>query len=106
MEELRKVRRAAGKACPGTPHQIWLVVDATTGQNALLQARESHQTLGLTGLILTEMNSTAKGRVEIMLVEALQLLFLYMGVGEAVADLRPPWQCFNLQLYTTVQPLS
>ncbi len=89
MDEIKKVCRAAGKACDGAPDEVWLVVDATTGQNALLQAREFHQALGLTGLILTKLDGSAKGGVVVALVEALGLPIRYVGLGEGAADLRP-----------------
>jgi fused signal recognition particle receptor len=89
MDEIKKVKRAAGKARPGAPDETWLVVDATTGQNALQQAQEFHQALGLTGIILTKLDGTAKGGVVVAVVDALKIPVRYIGVGEQAADLRP-----------------
>ena len=89
MDEIKKVKRSAGKACPGSPHEIWLVVDATTGQNALHQAREFHQALTLTGVILTKLDGTAKGGIVVAMTEALHLPICFVGVGESPSDLRP-----------------
>jgi len=89
MDEIKKVKRAAGKARDGAPDHVWLVVDATTGQNALQQAREFHQTLGLTGIILTKLDGTAKGGVVVAIADALDLPVRFVGVGEKTEDLRP-----------------
>lgn len=89
MDEIRKVKRATGKAREGAPDEIWLVVDATTGQNAVRQAEEFHQALGLTGVILTKLDGTAKGGVVVAIAEGLGLPVVYVGVGEAAQDLRP-----------------
>jgi fused signal recognition particle receptor len=89
MDEIKKVKRAAGKARPNAPDETWLVVDATTGQNALHQAQEFHQALGLTGIILTKLDGTAKGGVVVAVVDALKIPVRYIGVGEQAADLRP-----------------
>jgi fused signal recognition particle receptor len=89
MDEIKKVKRAASKAKEGAPHEVWLVVDATTGQNALLQAKEFHEALGLTGIILTKLDGTAKGGVVIAIADALQIPVRFIGVGEKPEDLRP-----------------
>ena len=89
MDEIKKVRRAASKARDNAPDETWLVVDATTGQNALQQAREFHQTLGLTGVILTKLDGTAKGGVVVAIVDALHIPVRFVGVGEQASDLRP-----------------
>jgi len=89
MDEIKKVKRAAGKAREGAPDHTWLVVDGTTGQNALQQAREFHQALGLDGVILTKLDGTAKGGVVIAIADALKLPVRYVGVGEKATDLRP-----------------
>jgi fused signal recognition particle receptor len=89
MDEIRKVKRAAGKAREGAPDHTWLVVDATTGQNALQQAREFHQALGLSGVILTKLDGTAKGGVVVAISDALKLPVRFVGVGEKSDDLRP-----------------
>ncbi len=89
MDEIKKIRRAAGKARPEAPDETWLVVDATTGQNALQQAREFHQALGLTGIVLTKLDGTAKGGVVVAMVEAIGAPVRFIGVGERAEDLRP-----------------
>jgi fused signal recognition particle receptor len=89
MDEIKKVRRAIGKVRAGAPDETWLVVDATTGQNALQQAKEFHQALQLTGVILTKLDGTAKGGVVVAIVEALQVPVLYVGVGETAETLLP-----------------
>jgi fused signal recognition particle receptor len=89
MDEIKKVKRAAAKARDGAPDETWLVVDATTGQNALQQAREFDQALGLSGVILTKLDGTAKGGVVIAIAESLGLPVRFVGVGERPEDLRP-----------------
>ncbi len=89
MEELKKVKRVIEKAMPGAPHEIWLVVDATQGQNALRQAREFHQSLGLTGVILSKLDSSSKGGIAVGIAGELQVPLVYAGVGEKMEDLRP-----------------
>jgi fused signal recognition particle receptor len=88
MEELRKIKRTLGKAMSGAPHEVWLVLDATVGQNGLAQARQFHEALGITGLILTKLDGTAKGGI-IVAVSDLGLPVRYIGVGEGVEDLEP-----------------
>jgi len=92
MEEVGKIKRVVAKAEPGAPHEIWLVVDANTGQNALAQVRAFDEALGLTGLILTKLDGTAKGGAvcAIALARSGQPLPLrFLGVGEGADDLRP-----------------
>ncbi|MEK7705251.1 MAG: signal recognition particle-docking protein FtsY, partial [Myxococcota bacterium] len=89
MDELHKVKRALSKARHGAPDETWLVVDATTGQNALQQAREFHAQLGLTGIILTKLDGTAKGGVVVAIADAVGIPVRYVGVGEKAEDLRP-----------------
>jgi len=89
MQELQKVRRVAAKAVPGAPHEVWLVLDATTGQNALPQAREFHQAVGVTGLILTKLDGTAKGGAVFAIARELGLPVRFIGVGERLEDLLP-----------------
>jgi fused signal recognition particle receptor len=89
MEELKKIHRTAAKKIPGAPHEVLLILDATTGQNALNQARLFHEAVGLTGLILTKMDGTAKGGVALAVVHETGIPLKYIGVGEAMADLRP-----------------
>ena len=87
MEELAKIRRIAGREIPGAPHEVLLVLDAVTGLNGLSQAREFTKSAGVTGLVLTKMDGTAKGGVILPIVRELKLPVRYVGVGEAVEDL-------------------
>jgi len=89
MEELKKIHRTAAKKIPGAPHEVLLILDATTGQNALNQARLFHEAVGVTGLILTKMDGTAKGGVALGVVHETGIPLKYIGVGEAMEDLRP-----------------
>jgi len=87
MEELAKIRRIAGREIPGAPHEVLLVLDAVTGLNGLAQAREFTKSAGVTGLVLTKMDGTAKGGVILAIVRELALPVRYVGVGETVDDL-------------------
>jgi len=87
MEELAKVRRIAGREVPGAPHEVLLVLDAVTGLNGLAQAREFTKASGVTGLVLTKMDGTAKGGVILAIVRELKLPVRYVGVGETAEDL-------------------
>jgi fused signal recognition particle receptor len=89
MEELKKVKRVIGKAAEGAPHEILLVLDSTNGQNAIAQARQFHESLGVTGIVLTKLDGTAKGGVVIGICDELRIPVRYVGVGETVGDLRP-----------------
>jgi fused signal recognition particle receptor len=89
MEELKKIVRVAEKAAPGVRQEKWLVLDANTGQNALSQAREFHREMGLTGLVLTKLDGTAKGGIVVALWEQLGLPVRFLGVGEGPDDLVP-----------------
>jgi fused signal recognition particle receptor len=89
MEEIRKVKRVAGKAQPGAPHEIVLVLDANTGQNALAQVKAFDDALGLTGLIVTKLDGTAKGGVVCAIARERPKPLLFVGVGEGIDDLRP-----------------
>jgi len=89
MEELKKVKRVIAKAAPGAPHEVLLVLDATNGQNAIAQARQFHEALGVTGIALTKLDGTAKGGVVIGICDELRIPVRYVGVGESVADLKP-----------------
>jgi fused signal recognition particle receptor len=89
MEELKKVKRVVAKAAPGAPAEVLLVLDSTTGQNGIAQARQFHEALGVTGLVLTKLDGTAKGGVVIGISDELKLPVRYVGVGEAVGDLKP-----------------
>ncbi len=89
MEELKKIHRTISKKMPQAPHEILLVLDATTGQNAISQATLFHESLGITGLILTKLDGTAKGGIAISICRQLKLPIHYIGVGEAIEDLQP-----------------
>jgi fused signal recognition particle receptor len=89
MDEIKKVKRAIGKARDGAPDETWLVVDATTGQNALQQAKEFNTALELSGVILTKLDGTAKGGVVLAIADGLKIPVRYIGVGETAQDLRP-----------------
>ena len=89
MEELKKVKRVISRALPGSPHEVLLVLDASTGQNALVQARQFHEAVGVTGLILTKLDGTAKGGVIVPIVRELGLPIRFIGLGEGVEDLQP-----------------
>lgn len=89
MEELQKVRRVIQKADPTAPHETWLVLDATTGQNAIAQASTFKEMLHITGIVLTKLDGTAKGGVVLGICHELQIPVRYIGVGEGISDLRP-----------------
>jgi fused signal recognition particle receptor len=88
MEELRKVKRTLGKAMPGAPHDVFLILDATVGQNGLAQARQFHDALGVTGVVLTKLDGTAKGGIVLSIAGDLGLPVRHVGVGEGVEDLQ------------------
>jgi fused signal recognition particle receptor len=89
MDELRKVRRVVARELPGAPHETLLVIDATTGQNALAQARTFAEAVEVTGIVLTKLDGTAKGGVALALRRELGVPLRYVGVGESAEDLRP-----------------
>lgn len=89
MDELKKVKRVLQKIDVSAPHEIMLVLDASIGQNALNQAREFHEAVGLTGIIMTKLDGTAKGGILFAMANEFQLPFRYIGVGEGIDDLRP-----------------
>jgi fused signal recognition particle receptor len=89
MEELKKVHRVAGKALPSAPHHSWLVMDATTGQNALHQAESFHEAIPLDGIILVKLDSSAKGGMAFAIQDKLDLPILFAGLGESPEDLVP-----------------
>jgi len=89
MDELEKIHRVAGRRLPGAPHQVWLVLDATTGQNAISQAETFHKSLGVTGIILTKLDGTAKGGIVVGISRQLGIPVNYIGIGEKIDDLRP-----------------
>ncbi len=89
MDEIKKVQRVIDKAYPGAPHEILLVIDANTGQNAVSQVKAFDDALGVTGLALTKLDGTAKGGVIAAIAEARPIPIRYIGIGEAIDDLRP-----------------
>jgi fused signal recognition particle receptor len=89
MEELKKIKRVLGKRLSGAPHEVLLVLDATTGQNALQQARLFHEAVGVTGLVLTKLDGTAKGGIVLAVSTELKIPVKYLGVGEQIDDLQP-----------------
>jgi len=88
MEELKKMKRVMAKVVPGAPHEILLVLDATTGQNALSQARIFHETIGVTGIVLTKWDGTAKGGIVTAITGELGIPVKLIGIGEGMEDLR------------------
>jgi fused signal recognition particle receptor len=89
MEELRKIQRVIGKRLPGAPHEVLLVLDATTGQNGLQQARIFTEALTVSGIVLTKLDGTAKGGIAMAIQRELGIPIKLIGVGEAVEDLQP-----------------
>jgi fused signal recognition particle receptor len=89
MDELKKVRRVCDKALPGSPHETWMVLDATTGQNAISQAKTFKAEMEITGIVLTKLDGSAKGGVVLGICDELKVPVRYVGVGEKVDDLRP-----------------
>lgn len=87
MEELKKIKKVIGKALPGAPHEILLVIDSTTGQNALSQVKLFSQAVEISGIILTKLDGTAKGGIIISIVSELKIPIKYVGVGEKIEDL-------------------
>jgi fused signal recognition particle receptor len=89
MDELQKIHRVTGRNLPGAPHHVWLVLDATTGQNALSQAEMFHKSIGITGIILTKLDGTAKGGIVVGISRQLRIPIVFIGIGEKMDDLRP-----------------
>ncbi|MGH9383942.1 MAG: signal recognition particle-docking protein FtsY [Vicinamibacterales bacterium] len=89
MNELGKIRRVAAREVVGAPHEVLLVLDATVGQNGLVQAREFTNVAGVTGIVLTKLDGTAKGGIAVAIAHDLKLPIRYVGVGEAIDDLLP-----------------
>ncbi len=89
MEELRKIYRVVGKASEGAPHEVLLVIDATTGQNGLLQAKTFKEIVNVTGIVLTKIDGTAKGGIAVAIALELGIPIKFIGVGEGVEDLIP-----------------
>jgi fused signal recognition particle receptor len=97
MQELAKIRRVVAKEVPSAPQEVLLVVDATTGQNAVMQAKVFREIAGVTGVVLTKLDGTAKGGVALAIVKELGLPIRYVGVGESVEDLHQ----FNSKEFVT-----
>ncbi len=87
MEELKKIRKVLDRKIPGAPHEVLLVVDASTGQNALVQAREFGTSLGVTGIVLTKLDGTAKGGVVVAIASEMHIPVKFLGVGESLEDI-------------------
>jgi fused signal recognition particle receptor len=105
MDELRKVKRVIARELPGAPHEVLLVLDATVGQNALAQARQFHEAVGVTGLVLTKLDGTARGGIVVAIAEELKIPLRLIGVGEGPDDL----QDFNAEAFVAAlfgQPTS
>jgi fused signal recognition particle receptor len=88
MEELSKIRRVIQKQIPDAPHEVLLVIDATTGQNGLIQAKEFSAAIGVTGLILTKLDGTAKGGIVLRISNEMKIPVRFIGVGEQIDDLQ------------------
>jgi len=89
MDELKKLRRVADKAMPGAPHETWMVLDATNGQNAISQAKTFKAEMEITGIVLTKLDGSAKGGVVLGICDELKVPVRFVGVGEKIGDLRP-----------------
>jgi fused signal recognition particle receptor len=88
MEELKKIKRAVAKKMPGAPHEVLLVLDGSTGQNALSQAKQFHEALGVTGMVLTKLDGTARGGIVVSICNSLNIPLQYIGIGEKIDDLQ------------------
>jgi len=89
MDELKKLRRVCDKALAGSPHETWMVLDATTGQNAIAQAKTFKDDMGITGIVLTKLDGSSKGGVVLGICDELKVPVRFVGVGEKIGDLRP-----------------
>jgi len=89
MDELNKLKRVLGRQMPGAPHESLMVLEAPTGQNGLAQAREFTSTVGVTGIILTKLDGTAKGGIVVAISRELALPIRFVGTGEQINDLVP-----------------
>ena len=89
MEELKKIQRVLGNKDPDAPHEAFIVVDATTGSNALSQAKEFHAAMGLTGLIVTKLDGSGKGGIIVSIQNELGIPTRFIGTGETAADFAP-----------------
>ncbi len=88
MDELKKIQRVAARVVPGAPHEVLLIVDATTGQNAISQAKMFHEAVGVTGIVMTKLDGTAKGGILVAIASELDIPIRYIGVGEKLDDLQ------------------
>jgi fused signal recognition particle receptor len=88
MEELKKIRRILSRELPGAPHETLLVLDGNTGQNALVQAKMFHETVGVTGIVLTKLDGTSKGGIVFAIYKELLIPVKFVGIGEAIEDLK------------------
>jgi fused signal recognition particle receptor len=95
MEELEKVKRVAGKADVTAPHEVILVLDATTGQNGLVQARYFTEAIGITGIFLAKLDGTAKGGIVLAICDELKIPIQFIGVGEKLEDM----ESFNAEAF-------
>ena len=98
MEELKKIRRVLDREIPGAPHEVLLVLDATTGQNALTQAKLFNEAVDLDGIVLTKLDGTAKGGIVVAIAAELQVPVRFVGIGEQLDDLRP----FDAEMFVSV----
>jgi len=89
MDELKKIRRVCEKAMPGCPHETWMVLDATTGQNAISQAKTFKSDMEITGIVLTKLDGSSKGGVVLHIADEIKVPVRFIGVGEKIGDLRP-----------------
>jgi len=89
MEQLKKIKRSIAKKMPDAPHEVMLILDATTGQNAISQAQTFHEGVGVTSLVLTKLDGTAKGGIVISICNTMKLPLQYIGVGEKIEDFQP-----------------
>ena len=89
MDELKKLRRVSDKAMPGAPHETWMVLDATTGQNAISQAKTFKSDMEITGIVLTKLDGSSKGGVVLGICDELKVPVRFVGIGEKIGDLRP-----------------
>ena len=89
MDELKKIRRVAEKAMPGAPHETWMVLDSTNGQNAISQAKTFKADMEITGIVLTKLDGSSKGGVVLGICDELKVPVRFVGVGEKIGDLRP-----------------
>ena len=89
MAELQKIKRVLGKLDQSAPHEVLLVLDASLGQNALQQAKQFHESIGVTGICLTKLDGTAKGGIVFAIAHELKLPIRFIGVGEGIEDLKP-----------------